>query len=216
MSYQGTKWAQKVRGCNRGEKAILMQLGAEQDQRTNLIRMSVGELSLASDMNERQVRRILQQLEIKHVIKQIGGGLGKGNKSIYSFVSFAITKADILGSQKRTLATAKADIPDTKSGHSGQRNKEVIRSKELQKQEGEENPRPVFSRSDFDERDLRMMGQALRKAMERDPERRSLIDCLTPLELLQFQCEFAGISVERGQELQMRSRSIRKPVQASA
>lgn len=66
--------------------------------------------------------------------------------------------------------------------------------------------RPVnqfqYSQADFDERDLRLMGQALRKLMTKDhPERRTMWEFLDEEGILQFQCEFAGISVERGRML---------------
>jgi hypothetical protein len=144
MSYQGSEWARKVRGVNRGEKAVLMLMGHFQDQRTNVIRVRVSDVQENTEICGRQVRRILQQLESprldhpKGIIKQIGGGIGKGNVSLYSFIGFAIAKADISDDQKRTLETPKADILEAKADISDSAIRNIRTSKnckQIQRQE---------------------------------------------------------------------------------
>ena len=141
MSWQGTKWARNIRGVNRGEKAVLMQLGHDLDQRTNVVRLSVDDIAEAAEMEERQIRRILKQLEAprdgyaKGIIKKISGGLGKHNKSIYSFVQFkAAGKADIQFPEKRTFQPRKADIPAAKADIGDSAIMNIRTSEELQEE----------------------------------------------------------------------------------
>jgi DNA-binding transcriptional ArsR family regulator len=111
MSYQGTEWARRISG-NRGEKNVLAQLGHRLDQRTNIAHVSEFDLARDTGLSERQVRRILRQLEERGIVKQTGGR-GPGNFARYSFVGFQCGKGDILSLENRTFETGKADIGDT-------------------------------------------------------------------------------------------------------
>src|ERR1700730_4901049 len=123
-----------------------MQLANQHDQRTNIIRISRPALAAAAVMSERQVVRILQQLELprmgypKGILKRVSGGAGKGNISLYSFVGFSVAKGDIPDTQKVTLETPKGDIPAAKGdiGDSAIRN--IRTSKELQEENQNNTP----------------------------------------------------------------------------
>jgi hypothetical protein len=137
MSFQGTEWAVNVRGVNRGEKAILMQIGHKLDQRTNMARISVPEIACGAEMTERQVYRILDQLEkprvghSKGILKRVGGGVGKGNVSIYSFIGFA---KKISPPEKVTFPAAKGDISAAKGDIRDSAIRNIRTSEELQEE----------------------------------------------------------------------------------
>jgi hypothetical protein len=226
MSYQGSEWARQVRlGVNRGEKAVLLVLGHLQDQRTNVIRASVPGIARDTGIGERQVIRILHQLQVPRsgytqgIVKQIGGGIGRGNVSTYSLVGFEQQPVQkpvdkkICEQEKVTFQPAKGDIPAGKGDIGDSAYKEVIRTSKEPKRE---HSAPCgYSTADFDERDRRLMGQALRKLMHKEiGMSRSMWDCMTEEAVLLFQCEFAGISIERGQMLaeeQTRAATKKRP-----
>ena len=66
--------------------------------------------------------------------------------------------------------------------------------------------RPIFSQSDFDARDLRKLGEAFREINRRLA---ASVGCGTSVsegEFFEAACEWAGISVERGLEVQARGK----------
>jgi DNA-binding transcriptional ArsR family regulator len=134
MSYQGTEWARRISG-NRGEKNVLAQLGHRLDQRTNIAHVSEFDLARDTGLSERQVRRILRQLEERGIVKQTGGR-GRGNFARYSFVGFQCGKGDILSLEKRSFETGKADIPAAKADIG----ETAIRKEEASKKPQEETP----------------------------------------------------------------------------
>lgn len=149
MSYQGQAWAWKIRGINRGERAVLDFIAWRQDQRTNVAKAALAEIAEHCEMGERQVTRILQQLDEKRIVKRIMGGDGRGHIPLYSLVGFVlkatkkgdiptIGKGDILAPERATFPAEKGDIPDT-----------LIRKEEKSLRNPEENrnpPNPLFSK----------------------------------------------------------------------
>ena len=124
MSYQGQAWAWKVRGLNRGERAVLDFIAWRQDQRTNVAKASLAEIAEHCEMGERQVTRILQQLDEKRVVKRILGGDGRGRIPLYALVGFKMEKREIFAAEKGdisgvsipervTFPSEKGDISDT-------------------------------------------------------------------------------------------------------
>jgi len=115
MSYQGSEWTRKIRGPKRGAKSVLNLLGAIQDQRSNIARISIPESALDVGLSERQVSRNLRKLEMpwpgypRGIIKREGGGRGRGDVVRYSFIGFEVRKGDILGPGRMTFANEKSD-----------------------------------------------------------------------------------------------------------
>jgi hypothetical protein len=144
VSYQGTEYARGIRGVNSGEKAILMQLGARLDQRTNRARASNAELARDAEKSPRQVGRIMQRLGLPRdghpfgIVKREDGGLGRNNVSVYSFVGFRCQKGDILCLEKRTSLTGKGDILAGKVDIGDTRINRVRAQEELQKKKPQE------------------------------------------------------------------------------
>ena len=64
---------------------------------------------------------------------------------------------------------------------------------------------PRCSQADFDERDLRLMGEAMRKLMHKEPDRRPLYDCLSQEGVDNFMAEYVGVPLTRIHELRKRA-----------
>ena len=141
MSYQATEWVRKLRGVNSGEKAVLMQIGCHLDQRTNVARVSIAELAIDAAKSERQIIRILKQLQDfrdEHpngIVRRIGGGNGRRNVAIYSLVGFEAQNVASSQPKRLTFALRKGDIPAEK----GDIGDALIRNRRIPKQIQEEN-----------------------------------------------------------------------------
>lgn len=95
---------------------MLMHIGHLLDQRTNTARFSILEIAEASGMSIRHATRILKQLEVPRpgypagIVIRVAGGLGRGNKSTYSFVGFKCEKVDLRSPKNMTFTAEKDDI----------------------------------------------------------------------------------------------------------
>jgi hypothetical protein len=140
LSYQGTEWARAIRGVNRGEKAALMQLGHRLDQRTNVARVTHPEFARDMGISTKQAGRLLRQLASPReghpqgIVKLIGGGVGRGHVSMYSFVGFQCTRGDGLCLEKGTFSAVKGDILAGKVDIGGGPIRKEETSKQLQEE----------------------------------------------------------------------------------
>lgn len=219
MSHQGTEWAVNCRGVNRGEKAVLMQIGHELDQRSNVARISLPVIADRSEMSLRQVIRVLQQLQDKKILKRIGGGDGRGNVSLYSFLGFVAKK--ISPAQRVTFQHEKGDIPARKGDIPASAIRKERTSEELQEEKRgtTEALSARFSQSDFDERDLRMIGQVKRRFRKWQEEHPSSSRGMTDGQYYALIAEEAGVTVTRVlqlEELQAKWPDRKQPQAATA
>ena len=127
MSWKATSWAKDVLTCpngqkiTRSEKLLLMVMADQHTTHQEMVFVSQKNLSIESILSVRHLRRTLDSLEKKGVIKT-ETGLGRGNLSGYSFPQLRKIKEDMaspfsedksghLNTEKRTFEHGKEDIP---------------------------------------------------------------------------------------------------------
>jgi hypothetical protein len=126
MSYQGTEWARNVKGVNRSERAVLMQIGHALDQRNNKAYISDADLCSFALITERHLIRIRKGLEAARegypdgILKRQSDSkrkIGRGYIPCYSFVGFQCEENDIRIRKRVTSAAEKNASYETRDGH---------------------------------------------------------------------------------------------------
>lgn len=183
------------------EKRLIVAISDYWDPRFHSANVALSTLVLDTLIDRRYIARLLNKL--CHLVEYTPGR-GAGNFGCFVFPELPVEKP-VENNEDRWQ----------KDGNNMVSNKERKKDLNLDQVQNRESKSPArYSQRDFDERDLRLMGQALRKLMDKPhPERSPLITSMSDAEALAFQCEFAGITVDRGEFLLQRTR--KKQVQSA-
>lgn len=95
MSYQAQAFVGDLRGCSRGEKAVLNVLARYHDHRSKICRVSQAQIAIEAEMSERHVITLCQDLETRDVIVRERNHRGRG----------AVTTWQLVGMQKGEVAS---------------------------------------------------------------------------------------------------------------
>jgi hypothetical protein len=196
----------------RPQKNVLLRIAAHWADRWGIALVPNAALCDELQYCARQLGRIIKDLSDAGLIVY-SPGKGSGNYSQFRFPQMPVENPVNIGKKGNVNPTETRQKPDIFDNTIKEENKNLIQSQNLIREVGKK--RSPISQKDFDERDLRLMGQALRKMMEREPDHRPLIECLTEEEALRYRCEFAGITRERGRALLGKALDWpRKPLQS--
>ena len=121
MSGKATGYAKDVTVCPNGkritrtEKLLLMVMADNHSTHTPAVFVSQRKLAIEALLSVRHLRRCLESLEEKGVIKT-ETGLGRGNLSGYSFCSLVTAKEDATSAFNEKEVNLKSGHPETKKG----------------------------------------------------------------------------------------------------
>src|SRR5208283_3422446 len=140
----------------------------------------------------RNVKRIIRELEMRGAPIQWVPGIGRGNREKLVF---------------KDLQKDYASDPflELKRGHKGGHKRGQFQGPNKERTREPENHSPHAisdaAQRNFDLRDLRLMGEAFRQLVKRDAQGSNLLARMTDAEVLSYQCEYAGIDIERALHL---------------
>jgi hypothetical protein len=147
MSYQAQAFVRNIRGASRGEKALLMTLSFYHDHRNGQCRVSNAQLAQDAEMSERHVITLIQQLELRHILKRRRDRDGRGSITSFEFVGMC-KKGELASSlaegERVKSATGKGEICAQKGELASSPNKE--RAVEASTTENLIPPNPPFSK----------------------------------------------------------------------
>jgi len=145
MSYQAHVFVCNLRGCSRGEKALLHVLARYHDSRTGICRVSQARIAADAEMSKRHTVTLCKGLEGRQVIERMREHMGRGGITLWRLVGMGKDEANSSFStgEKVNSMVKKGEIRSEKGEAASPPNKERKkdkRSKVLSKP----HPNPPF------------------------------------------------------------------------
>jgi Helix-turn-helix domain len=124
LSYQAQAFVRNIRGVSRGEKAVLMALSYYHDHRNGSCHASNSQLARDTEISERHIITLLQQLESRNVLRRHRDKDGRGSVTSFEFIgmqkregvsSFTDWKRVKSATQKDEIHTEKGELVSSRN-----------------------------------------------------------------------------------------------------